>query len=171
MSTAYSIVPSSIKHVKPMARCMRTASCMAVEGYGYDPRAGLRRAFVASLLCRTALIDGHPAAMWGVVAGMLDDSASVWLVLSEAIQALPRAILREAKAELDRVMADYPHVAATMLPDDAASIRFALHLGFGGTHRGKFEDMRVDALTNTAYRIPLGDSYAIQLTYQPTGVH
>ena len=171
----YSIVRASIRHIRPMSEVMRPASAAAVQGYGFNPRTGLRRAFTSSFHCRTALVDGKPVAMWGVAGTLLGDTANVWLVLSAAAQKMPRAVLREAKAELEQTMRYYGAVVTTVLPDDAASVRFAIHLGFrGATEDGENEsiddDIQRDILANPKYRIPLGDSYAIRLGYQPREV-
>ena len=156
MSAAhYVIVPASIRHIRPMAKAMRREAAVALDGFGFNPRAGLRRCFVSSFHCRTALIDGRPVAMWGVVGTLLGDSAYVWLVLSDEIRAMPRAILREAKTELDRAAEDYPRIMATILPEDAASVRFAAHLGF------------VNSDDPSADRVPIGDGYAVRLRYRP----
>lgn len=162
---SYSIVPASVRHIRPMSQCMRSAAAVALDGYGFNPREALRRAFVGSFHCRTALIDDKPAAMWGVAGPLLGNSAYVWLVLSEEIRRMPRAIVREAKAELERVMDDRREVLTTVLPEDGAAIRFALYLGFRGDEED--DDVEHDILTNPKYRIPVGDRYLIRLGYHP----
>lgn len=160
----YLIVPASVRHIRPMSMRMRAAASRALDGYGFNPREGLRRAFISSFHCRTALIDGKPVAMWGVAGTLLNDSATVWLVLSDEVRRIPRAIAKEAKAELQRYVQNCPEISATVLPDDEASIRFALHLGFRG------DNDQDDVMTDPKYRVPLGDRYAIRLTYHPVEV-
>jgi hypothetical protein len=146
-----------------MSGSMRTACAVALGEMGFNPREGLRRALIASSYCRTALIDGKPAAMWGVIGGLMAHSANVWLVLSDEAVRIPRAVLREAKAELGHIMQDYVVVSATVLPDDAAAIRFALHLGFGGDDGEPWGEIMADP----RYRMPVGDVSAIRLVYHP----
>lgn len=153
-----------------MSNCMRAAGAIAVEAYGYSPRPALHRAFVASSHCRTALKDGKPVAMWGVSAPILGDTAIVWLVLAEKTGIVPYAIVREARAELQRVADFYPRILMTVLPDDEASVRFALHLGFLPTDGELFGDEK-NALTDPRFRIPVGDQYVIQMAYAPMMVH
>lgn len=159
--TPYSFVPASVRHIRAMSEGMRAAGAAALEGYGFNPREALRRVYIASHHCRTALSDGKPIAMWGVAGTLLNDAAYVWLVLAEEAQRMPRALLIEARAELAQVMQRYPEISATVLPHDEASIRFALHLGFRG------DDDEDDILTDAKYRLPMGDGYAIRLTYRP----
>lgn len=146
--SSYQIIAASIRHVRPMSECMRAAP--ALDGYGFNPRAALRRAFRSSSHCRTALVDGRPAAMWGVIGTLLGDSAYVWLVLSKQIRRMPVAIVREAKAELARVMENRSEVKATVLPDDVEAVRFAGFLGF-----------------RPEGRLPIGDSFATLVSYHP----
>jgi hypothetical protein len=171
----YQIVPASIRHIRPMSRHIRAAACITLQGFGFEPRVALRRAFVASSYCRTAIIDGKAGAMWGVKATLLGDTAFVWLVLSDEITKMPMSIVREAKAELAKIMAGYREIAITVLPDDIAAIRFAVALGFhdrdnddGGMSRKQLTDA---IMADPRYKVPVGDSYAIALGYHPTFGH
>lgn len=154
--TDYSIVKASVRHVKPMALNMRPAGYFAMQHYGGDPRRAVFQAFRQSFYCRVALIDDKPVAMWGVAGTLLNDRAEVWLVLSHEIGNMPLAIVREARTELNKVTEDYSYLEATILPEDAASIRFAQFLGFSAGE----ED-----------RIPIGDSYVLRMSYQPERAH
>ena len=173
MTTACSIVPASIRHVKPMGSKLRAAACITLQGFGMEPRRALHRAFLASHYCRTALVDGKPVAMWGVKGTMLGDSAIVWLVLSNDVTRMPITIVRTAKAELAKVMESNNEVAITVLPDDEAAVRFAVHLGFhdredeGLTKRELCEQI----ITDPKYRIPIGDSFVIAMGYHPETRH
>lgn len=160
MSGDYQIVKASIRHIRPMAKRMRPAAGVALEEFGFDPRRALHRAFMTSFYCRTAIMDDHPVAMWGAIGVVIGMSAYVWLVLSEDIRHMPRAILTEARRELGDVMERYPFISATVLPHDTAAVRFAKHLGFGGDN-----DVD-DPLTDEKYRIPIGDTYAVRMTYR-----
>lgn len=149
---------------------MRVAGSIAMQSYGLDPRSALHRVFVASTYCRTALIDEKPVAMWGVAGHILSETAFVWLVLAEETARMPHAIVREARAELQRVMDNYSRVMMTVLPDDAPSVRFALHLGFRPMD-GDFMGGEQDALSNPRFRLPVGDSYVVQMGYAPSMVN
>ena len=127
---------------------MRAAAAVALDGYGFNPREALRRVFIASHHARTALIDDQPVAMWGVSGSLLGDTAYVWLVLSDRICEMPLSIVREARNALAMAARSYPNVIATILPDDAASLRFATFLGF-----------------EEAERVPVGDGYMLKLCY------
>ncbi len=152
----YDIVKASVRHVKPMALGMRAASWLAMQRYGGGARRAVFKAFTLSSYCRTALIDGKPVAMWGVVGSLLDERADVWLFLSRDIGRMPLAIVREARAELGVATEQYSYLEATIVPEDEASIRFARFLGF----EGREED-----------RIPIGDSYVLRMSYQPERMH
>lgn len=168
MTARHEIVPASIRHIRPMSKRLRTAACITLERFGEDPRRALHRAFIASNYCRTALIDGKPVAMWGVCGALMSNVASVWLVIAEDIVKLPLVIVREARSELAHVMGNYHELVTTVLPDDAAAVRFALYLGFQGfeeddlLHKVKYEDL----MNDPKYRVPVGDSYIIALGYR-----
>lgn len=168
--TAYEIIPASIRHVRPMSRRIRAAGAITMQGYGVNPRIGLRQAFTASNYARTALIGGAPVAMWGVVGTLLGDTAFVWLVLAEETSRIPYAIVREARAEMQQAAEAYSRIMMTVLPDDTPSVRFALHLGFRPSD-GEFLGDEASALTDPRFRIPIGDSYVVRMCYAPTAVN
>ena len=143
---------------------------MTLQGYGFDPRRALHKAWRQSSYARTALIDNKPVAMWGVTAPLLGETAYVWLVMSDDIAHMPRAILTEAKRELSAIMQNYQEVATTVLPNDEAAIRFALHLGFHDHHDEEDEPASHktrlrEVMENPRHRIPVGDSFVIGLGY------
>lgn len=165
----YEAVKGSIRHVRPMSRQLRAAACMTLQGFGYDPRKALHKAFMQSFYCRTALMNGSPVAMWGVTGTLLSCEAFVWLVLSDRIANIPLSIVREAKSELSRIMQNYDELATTVLPDDEAAIRFAVYLGFHDRHdsdeRLSRREIQQLIMTDPKYRIPIGDSFVIALGY------
>lgn len=158
-----------------MSAQLRAAACITLQGFSLDPRRALHRAFIASSYCRTALRDGKPIAMWGVKGTMLGETAFVWLVLSEAVTKMPVSVVKEARAELARVMETNSEVAITVLPDDEAAVRFAVYLGFHDRENddGQFSRKALceAIIADPKYRIPIGDSYVVALGYHPETSH
>lgn len=176
MNSSYSVVPASIRHVRPMSAQLRAAACITLQGFSMEPRRALHRAFIASPYCRTALQDGKPIAMWGVKGTMLGDTAFVWLVLSEGVTKMPVSIVKEARAELAKVMETNDEVAITVLPDDEAAVRFAVALGFHDRNNDgdlllSRKEMTREIIADPRYKIPIGDSYVIALGYHPSSGH
>lgn len=168
----YSIIAGSPRHIKPMAAQLRAAACVTLQGFGFNPREALRRAFVVSSYCRTAMKGGKPIAMWGVKTGLLADKGMVWLVLSNEVTHMPVAVVREARAELAKVMETLDEVAITVLPDDEAAIRFAVAMGFHDREEGlSRKDLTRQIMTDPKFKVPIGDSYVVALGYHPGIAH
>lgn len=169
--TSHAVVAASVLHMKPLARGMRTAAYLTVSDAGYDPRLALRRTMGQSHHCRTALIDGVPVAMWGVVGALLAESAYVWLIMADDITNMPLTIVREAKTQLAEIMIHYEEVAITIMPDDDAALRFATYLGFHDRHHGddarSRKQIERDIRENPENRVSIGESYVIALGYHP----
>ncbi len=167
----YEIRRASILDVRPMATRMRAAACVTLQSFGFKPRQALHRVYISSFYCRTALIDDRPVAMWGIMGTLMSECAYVWLVMSDGIANVPRTIIREAKAELSEIMANYSDVATTVLPEDDAAVRFALYLGFAD-RAGEFrnmprKDLERELRDNPRHRVPIGDQYVLGLSYHP----
>jgi hypothetical protein len=168
---AYEVVAGSPRHIRRMAKDLRAAACVTIADFGFDPRRALHRIFVQSFYCRTALVAGRPIAMWGVVGSLLSPNAFVWLVLSKDVGLLPVRLVRDARAELARIMKDYDEVSTTVLPDDEAAINFAVCLGFhdreGDDAPKRRRDMVAAIRANPRYKVAVGDHFAIALGYHP----
>lgn len=151
--SGYRIIPASILHVRPISKRLRTGSAVALEQFGFNPREGLRRALNGSFYARTAIAeDGRPLAMWGLCGSMLGDAAYVWLALTSEVITMPRAILKEARRELEEQSMRVDRISATLIPGDEDAVRLARHLGF--------DPDRVD-------RVRVGDNDLISLDYHP----
>ncbi len=128
--THYEIVEARLQHCGQMVRLMRREQREAIGRAGYDPHRELRARFDKSAIRRALLIDGHLAALGGVMGTLLAPHGFVWLVLSEEACRHPLALVRIARRELACVMATYRELATIVLADDAAARRFAIFLGF-----------------------------------------
>jgi hypothetical protein len=173
--SVYSVVAASPRHIKPMAAQLRAAACITLQDFGYEPRAALHRAFIASRYCRTALMDGKPVAMWGAKGTLLGEEALVWLVLSDEVTKMPVSVVKEARAELAVIMDDHKEVAITVLPNDEAAIRFAVAMGFHDRENDdghlSRKEMVAAIVADPRMKIPIGDSFVIALGCHPSFGH
>lgn len=173
-SEPYRIVAASPRHIRRLSAELRAASCLSLEQFGVEPRRGLHNAFVQSFYCRTALVDDRPAAMWGVVGSLVDEGVFVWVALSKRLAAMPPAVLRGARAELRAIMEQYGQISTTVLPDDEAALQFAVCLGFhdrgDDEETGRRKALAAAIKAEPRFKIPIGDSYAIGLSYNPGGI-
>lgn len=168
------IVPASPKHIRPMSRRLRAGACVTLQAYGFDPRRALHDVFLKSHYSRTALIEGKPVAMWGLLGQLLSETAFVWLVTSDEIGRFPGLLVRETRRELAEMMQGYREFSTTVLPNDEAAVRFALYLGFHDDGEEENEEdepvshkrRAQQIMLNPRRRIPIGENYVIGLTYQ-----
>jgi len=166
----YEIVRGSVRHIRPMARRMRAAGAVALQSLGADPRRAFHDVVLGSRYCRTALSEGVPIAMWGIHGAIMASEAEVWLVLSDDAARIPISVVREARASLKEILASYARVTTVVIPDDEASVRFALYLGFcaAGEAEGRVGGHRARArriLSDPQLKVPVGDGFVVALTY------
>lgn len=117
-------------HCGQMARQMRVDHHASLLKMGVSIHQELRSTFDLSYYSRAAFADGHLAAIWGMEGSIMSSSAKVWLVLSQYAMRFPITILRQAKAELVFMTATKTELVTTLIPDDEAAHRLAVHLGF-----------------------------------------
>lgn len=125
----YEVVPASVLHVKPLCTNLRPVACSTLRAFGLDARESLRRAFASSNECWTVLWKDKPEAMWGVQGALLSDHVQVWVALSETAVRFPLAIVRKARAEMQR-LSEQRILYATVFHGDERARLFARSIGF-----------------------------------------
>jgi hypothetical protein len=129
--TSFAIVDAKPWHCGRMIRLLRAEHALALAAIGLDGHRELRRRFDESPSFRRAwLIDGNLAALGGVTGTALSTSGVVWLALARPALGYPRAVVREARRQIDAMMAMRRTLIATILDGDETSRRFAAFMGF-----------------------------------------
>lgn len=160
------IVPTKAIHIRPLAMKWRNTAQIGVMHHGYNPRRALHDAVIKSHFCRTALVDGKPEAMWGLMGPMLSEHALVWLAMSDQVTRFPKLVFTEARRQLEAMGQCYAELATTVLPEDRAAIAFAVALGFHDRHDDETKSRKqrmAELLTDPRHRLVLGDKYVIAL--------
>jgi len=98
---------------------------------GHRPRQALRAGLLASSMCLTALVDGRPEAMFGlVVTNALCGEGSPWMLGSDAIYRHPRIMLRWAPRILTAMFDSTPVLENLVAEDNHRAVRFLKRIGF-----------------------------------------
>lgn len=124
------MIDAKIWHVGQMARFMRAEHHAALLSLGVSVHWGLRNAFFNSYYRRAAFLDGHLAALWGIMGSYVHFSGCLWLTLTDHAARHPLLVARYAKAELAEMMKGKMLLETTVIPGDRAAQRFAAFLGF-----------------------------------------
>ena len=124
------VIPARPHHVGRMLRAMRHQHRVACTAAGVDQHRELATKLAESPHAFTYLVDGVPSAMWGVAGTIMAPSGFVWLVVADAMAPHGARIAREARRQLDAVMATRSSLTTTIPVGDVVALRFAQHLGF-----------------------------------------
>jgi hypothetical protein len=130
MTPHFEIVEAKVQHCGQMTRLLRGAHREAVATTGVNMHRELRDRFEESTFRRAWLANGVLIGLGGVTGPVIAQDGIVWLALTEQAVRYPVAMLREARRQIEEIMALKWSLMAVILPDDAASFRFARRLGF-----------------------------------------
>lgn len=176
--TAFQIVEAKPYHCGQMVRRLRVEHDRTLIEMGINTHRELRKMFDGSCYRRAWLIDGELAALGGVYAPYLSTTGFLWLALSQWATRFPMAVVREARRQLDEIMIVKRELATTILPKDAAALRFAVFLGFhvsddgegarAYTHDGRRMLMEY-ARSNDACRFARPEGTVIAMGYHHDG--
>jgi len=110
---------------------MRDADIVECRALGQSPKQALREGLIASTFCLTALVDGWPEAMFGlVVTNALAGEGTPWMLGTEAIYDHPRAMLRWGPRFVAAMLDSTPALSNLVSADNARAIRFLQRMGF-----------------------------------------
>ena len=110
---------------------MRTDDVMECAAMGRTPKQALRDGLIASTQCFTALVDGRPEAMFGlVVTSALNGEGTPWMLGTDAIYDHPRAMLRWGPRFVAAMLDSTPALSNLVVVDNVRATRFLRRLGF-----------------------------------------
>lgn len=132
----YSVVSTEFDHLREINGTMREADRREIEGLGVTVRQALWRAWRSSVMCRTGLVDGRVAAVWGLCVAqrpgvsLLSRTGVPWLHTTAAVERVPVGMVREARANVAAMLALYPRLENYVAADYAQAVRLLRLLGF-----------------------------------------
>jgi hypothetical protein len=130
------VVEAKRHHCGAMARRMRKVHRDILASGGIDAHRELVMMFGQSSFRRSVFSDGKIVAMGGITGSWLATHGVAWLVLAEEFRNYPVTVVRHALRLLKQEMRTRSELAATILLDDDAALRFAVYLGFHISHDG-----------------------------------
>lgn len=128
--TTFALIEGSAYHCGEMSRKLRREHKRIILGLGVKPHRELRARFDDSIFRKAWLIDGRLAALGGVTGTVLSGNGFIWLAFTEEALSYPIAIVREARAQIEALMATKRELQTLILWEDKISFRFARFLGF-----------------------------------------
>lgn len=144
-------MPARLVHVGPIANRMRDADRVECEAFGHQPRAALRAGLIAGKAW-TALVDGRPEAMFGVVpVNAMAGEGRPWMLGTDAIYRHGRDLLRIGPALLAGMFDSSSRLSNLVAAGNGRAIRLLKRWGFtigadvvtiGGVAFHEFEGMR-----------------------------
>lgn len=103
MNSRVRIVPAAFKHVGRIANRMRETDRIECEAMGRQPKQSLRLGLLTSEVAWTALVDGLPEAMFGVVIdNAIGGEATPWFLGTDEVYRHARELLMWGPGILSR---------------------------------------------------------------------
>ena len=98
------LVPAQWQHINRIANNMRAIDTEECRAMGREPKQALRAAFMASEKAWTALVDGVPHAMFGVVVeSLLDRIGTPWFLGTDEVYRHAREMIQWGPGILSRM--------------------------------------------------------------------
>lgn len=110
---------------------MRAIDALECGAKGRTPKAALRRSLRGSTWACTAMLDGVPHAMFGVVGiSLIEDRGRPWFLGSDEVYNHGRAMLLIGLEVLDKMHGSFRRLENVVSADNAAALRLLRRWGF-----------------------------------------
>ncbi len=125
------IVPALAGHIPALAPRVRAIDAAECRAMGRSAAGALRHGLVASAWCWTALVDGQPEAMFGLVVESVVPSVGVpWFLGSDAVWRHGRALVTIGPQVLATMHDSSALLANLVSADNFRAIRLLRRWGF-----------------------------------------
>ncbi len=169
----FTVIDAKPYHCGRMIRLLRGEHLRSVVAIGLNAHREIRNAFETSGYRKAWLIDGELAGLGGVTGHLLENVGMVWLALSRKATRYPVAVVKEARRQLEQIMAIKDMVYTLVLDGDESARRFAVFLGFQAMDEDGLHPValsrpgRRTAMTKlaNAARFDVGDGSAVAMGY------
>lgn len=125
------LAPALFRHVARIGARMRESDRIECAAMGRTPKQALRLGILTSDRAWTALVDGMPEAMFGVVVdSALTGEGTPWFLGSDEVYRHARELLRWGPGLVARLHDSSPHLSNLVSADNASAIRLLKRWGF-----------------------------------------
>ena len=126
----FEIVETRAPHIRELVRHMRSEDRAEIVCGGCRPLNKLWRLWCDSSVCRTALVDGRVAAVWGCEGTTLEIVGHPWLFTTPTVQRIPITFFRETRREVAEMLMTRRLLTTHVLASYDRSLAFFTRLGF-----------------------------------------
>lgn len=131
MESRVRLVPAQFKHINRIARRIRTADREECEAMGRTPKQALRLALMTSEKAWTAIVDGQPEAMFGVVVeSALGREATPWFLGTNEVYKHGRELIMWGPGLIERLGDSTFHLSNLVSSRNRPAIRLLKRWGF-----------------------------------------
>lgn len=125
------LVPARWGHIRPIAQAMRQADAIECAASGRTPLSGLRLSLKSSSFALTALVDGKPHAMMGVIPQNLAERFGVpWFLGTDEVFRHGRALLRYGPQVVALMQDSFRRLENVVSADNRCALALLRRLGF-----------------------------------------
>jgi hypothetical protein len=125
------LVPARLTHVGPIAANIRTIDRLECEALGRTPKDALRNGLRCSLSAYTAVSEGKPLAMLGVVpVDLVAGRGTIWMLGTEAVYDQGRALMTYGPRVIGDWLETFRRLENIISADNKRAIRMLRWWGF-----------------------------------------
>jgi len=125
------IVDTSIRHIRELKGNLREDDLMELKKMGLTAKMALVLGYKRSIWCKTALINGEVAAIWGVNGAPLSVVGTPWLLTSKHCESVSSVKFAKIyKREVRKMLESFMYLENMVDASYTKSVRMLELIGF-----------------------------------------
>lgn len=123
-------IPATRKHLTSLWMNMAPDDYQECHDFGVRPREGLLTSWRRSAWSNVIMIDGEPAAIWGVGGVLLSDEGHPWTLTTPLVRRAPKACIQIARGAMAEALTHYPRLVNYVSVAHVRALRTMELIGF-----------------------------------------
>ena len=125
------LVQAHPRHVATIAKRMRAADVEECAWFGHTPREALRLGLASSQWAVTALVDGRPEAMLGVVAAsVIESMGRPWMLGTDVVARHGCTLVKTGRDLVAAMLRGFRRLENEVGADNRAAVLWLERMGF-----------------------------------------
>lgn len=124
------VVTATAEMVRYIGNNLRERDRLEVEDMGFSGMAGLWRSYKNAVIRKVAMVDGLPAAAWGLHAPAFSRIGHPFLLTTALVERLPVTVLRVGRQEVAEMLTVCDELRGEVSASYGGAIRLLECMGF-----------------------------------------
>lgn len=127
---SYYVIEGKPSHLSDLRKNLRAKDRLEMTCLGLSEKFAMRKTFQASIMRKTAIVDGEVGAMWGCGGPLMGGIGEPWLLTADVVERVPIGFVKEGRKAVGDMLEIFPKLENYVADSYQEACKFLFVLGF-----------------------------------------